>query len=101
MPAADILQAGGRNSWENLSEAAPILLARGDTDVLVVTDKFHVARSMAIASSVGPDPAPDARPRPHRSAGSRPFRTTPRRRWVWPSGRIIGFDHLNSIHAFG
>ena len=29
VPAADILQAGGRNSWQNLSEAAPALIAHG------------------------------------------------------------------------
>jgi uncharacterized SAM-binding protein YcdF (DUF218 family) len=100
LPAHDILQAGGNDSWENLSEAAPVLLAHGDRVVLVVTDPFHEDRSLAIASSVGLTPSPT------------PTRTSPIRGWSTVPyfaketlgvglGRIIGFDHLSAIHSLG
>ena len=100
VPAADILQAGGRDSWENLSEASPVLIARGDTDVLIVTDKFHVARSMAIASSVGltPHPTP-AQMSPISGFSAVPYYA--KETLGVAVGRIIGFDRLNSFHSFG
>lgn len=100
VPAADILEAGGRDSWQNLSEAAPVLIARGDTSVLMVTDKFHEARSMAIASSVGltPHPTP-TQTSPIHGLSALPYYA---KETVGVAvGRIIGFDHLNSIHSFG
>jgi uncharacterized SAM-binding protein YcdF (DUF218 family) len=100
VPAADILQAGGRDSWQNLADAAPVLIARGDTTVLMVTDKFHVARSMAIASSVGltPHPTP-AQMSPINGISAVPYYA---KETVGVAlGRIIGFDHLDSIHSFG
>jgi uncharacterized SAM-binding protein YcdF (DUF218 family) len=98
IPSHDILEAGGNDSWENLSEAAPLLRARGDRTVLVVTDPFHEDRSLAIASSVGLTPSPT------------PTKTSPIRGWSTVPyfaketvgvglGRIIGFDHLSTIHS--
>jgi uncharacterized SAM-binding protein YcdF (DUF218 family) len=98
VPTADILQAGGRDSWENLAQASPTLLARGEKVVLVVTDPFHEDRSLAIASSVGLTPSPT------------PTRTSPITGWSTVPyfaketvgvglGRIIGFDRLSSLHA--
>lgn len=98
VPAADILQSGGRDSWENLAQASPTLLARGEKVVLVVTDPFHEDRSLAIASSVGLTPSPT------------PTRTSPISGWSTVPyfaketvgvglGRIIGFDNLSSLHA--
>ena len=100
IPVADILQAGGRDSWENLSDAAPALIARGDTTVLVVTDKFHEARSMAIASSVGLTPHPT----PTQTSPINGFSAVPyyaKETLGVALGRIIGFDNLDSIHSFG
>ena len=100
VPAADILQAGGRNSWQNLEDASQLLIPRGDTDVLIVTDKFHVARSMAIASSVGltPHPTP-AQDSPINGLAALPYYA---KETVGVAiGRIIGFDNLDSIHSFG
>ena len=100
VPAADILQAGGRDSWQNLSAAAPILIARGDTTVLIVTDKFHVARSMAIASSVGLSPHPTpTQTSPISGISALPYYA--KETAGVALGRIIGFDHLNSINSFG
>lgn len=98
IPAADIVQVGGRDSWSNLSQAAGVLLDRGDRQVLVVTDRFHEDRSLAIATSVGLTGYPT------------PTTTSPIQ--GWPAvpyylkeavgvalGRIIGFDHLSSVHS--
>ncbi|MGC8463118.1 MAG: YdcF family protein [Acidimicrobiales bacterium] len=96
VPAADVLEAGGRDSWSNLADAAPLLQARHATDVLLVTDPFHEDRSLAIATDVGLHASPT------------PTQTSPIRGWsVVPYyakeavgvalGRIIGFDHLTAI----
>ena len=58
IPGRDIFEAGGSDSWENLSLAAPTLLRLGDDTVLIATDPFHEARSLAIASSLGLTPYP-------------------------------------------
>ncbi len=96
VPADDIMQAGGRTSWGNLSEAAPILIAHGDTTVLVVTDKFHEARSLAIASSVGLKPYPT----PTQYSPITGFSAVPyyAKETVGVAlGRIIGFERLDSF----
>jgi uncharacterized SAM-binding protein YcdF (DUF218 family) len=98
IPAADIVQVGGRDSWSNLSEAAGVLLERGDRQVLVVTDRFHEDRSLAIATSVGLTGYPT------------PTTTSPIQGWSTVPyylkeavgvglGRIIGFNHLSSVHS--
>jgi uncharacterized SAM-binding protein YcdF (DUF218 family) len=98
IPGRDIFESGGSDSWQNLSLAAPTLLARGDRAVLVVTDPFHEARSLAIASSVGLVPYPT------------PTGTSPIRGWATVPyyakealgvglGRIIGYSHLSQLHT--
>jgi uncharacterized SAM-binding protein YcdF (DUF218 family) len=96
IPAADIMQAGGRDSWDNLALAAPALIARGDTTVLVVTDPFHEARSLAIASSVGLTPFPTPAQHPAITGLSTvPFYA---KETVGVAvGRIIGFDRLDNL----
>lgn len=97
VPAGDILQAGGSNTYENVADAAPILLARHDTTVLVTTDPFHEDRSMAISSSFGLTSSPT------------PTQTSPIKGWSTVPyflkeavgvglGRIIGFNHLEWLH---
>ncbi len=98
IPAGDILEAGGNDSWDNLADAAPTLLARGDKTVLVVTDPFHEARSLAIASSVGLDPYPT----PTETSPIKGFSAVPyyAKETVGVAlGRIIGFDNLDSVHS--
>jgi uncharacterized SAM-binding protein YcdF (DUF218 family) len=98
IPAGDISQVGGRDSWENMALASGVLLERGDRQVLVVTDRFHEDRSLAIASSVGLTGYPT------------PTTTSPIRGWSAVPyylkeavgvglGRIIGFNHLSSVHS--
>jgi uncharacterized SAM-binding protein YcdF (DUF218 family) len=97
VPAADILEAGGNNTYENVADATPQLLARHATTVLVTTDPFHEDRSMAISSSFGLVPSPT------------PTRTSPITGWSTVPyflkeavgvglGRIIGFNHLEWLH---
>jgi uncharacterized SAM-binding protein YcdF (DUF218 family) len=94
VPVSAMVEVGGRNSYENLAQAAAILRPEGRTDVLVVTDGFHEDRSMAIATDVGLHPAPV------------PAVDSPLRGWpVVPYfaketlgvavGRIIGYQRLD------
>jgi len=94
VPTSDIVEVGGRNSYQNLSQAAAVLVPAHRTDVLIVTDGFHEDRSMAIATSVGLTPSPV------------PAVDSPLRGWsVVPYfaketigvavGRIIGYQRLD------
>jgi uncharacterized SAM-binding protein YcdF (DUF218 family) len=98
VPAPDILQAGGHDSYQNISEAAPQLVARGVSTVLVTTDPFHEYRSMAITSSFKLVPSPA------------PTQSSPISGWsTFPYflkeavgvgfGRVIGYNHLEWLHA--
>ena len=62
VPRADILEAGGDDSYQNVADAAPALKARHATVVLVATDPFHEDRSMAIATRPGPGAVADTDP---------------------------------------
>ncbi|MGD0393728.1 MAG: YdcF family protein [Acidimicrobiales bacterium] len=98
IPGRDILEAGGSNTWESLSEAAPSLLARGDRTVLIASDPFHEARCLAIASSLGLT----AYPTPTRTSPIKGFSTIPyfaKETVGMALGRIIGFDRLSSLHT--
>ncbi len=94
VPAADVLQAGGRNSWENLSDAARELVPAHRTDVLVVTDGFHEDRSMAIATAVGLHPSPvPAVDSPIRGTAVIPYFA--KEAVGVAVGRIIGYQRLD------
>jgi uncharacterized SAM-binding protein YcdF (DUF218 family) len=98
VPSADILQAGGHNSYQNISEATPELVSHGVTTVLVTTDPFHEYRSMAITSSFKLTPSPT------------PTRVSPISGWATVPyflkeavgvgfGRLIGYNHLEWLHT--
>jgi len=98
VPRSAILQAGGDDSYQNIADAQPALLAHGDRVILVTTDPFHEDRSMAIASNLGLQPSPT------------PTQTSPITGWsTLPYfvketvgvglGRIIGYNHLEWLHA--
>ena len=96
VPASAILEAGGRSSWANLALAARPLLARGDSEVLVVTDPFHEDRSMAIATDVGLEPHPTpTRTSPIRGASVVPYFLETVAGVAL--GRIVGYERLHSI----
>lgn len=97
VPASDIVQAGGDNTYENIQDAAAKLSARKTRVVLVTTDPFHEDRSMAIASELDLNPSPT------------PTMTSPITGWSRVPfflkeavgvglGRIIGFNHLEWLH---
>ena len=98
IPGRDIFEAGGSDSWENLSLAAPTLLRHGDDTVLIATDPFHEARSLAIASSLGLTPYPTpTRTSPIRGTATIPYFA---KETVGVGlGRIIGWDHLSELHT--
>lgn len=98
IPSDEILQAGGNDTWESLSQAAPELLARGDRTVLMVTDPFHEDRSMAIASSLDLIPYPT----PTHTSPITGFSTVPyyAKETVGVAlGRIIGFGRVSALHT--
>ncbi len=98
IPSQDILQTGGSNTWESLSQAAPALLARGDRTVLIASDPFHEARCLAVASTVGLT----AYPTPTRTSPIKGFSTIPyfaKETVGMALGRIIGFSRLSSLHS--
>jgi len=98
IPASQILEVGGSDSYENLADAAPRLKALGVSTVLIATDGFHEDRSMAIASGLGFRPWPT------------PTRTSPITGWsTLPYfakealdvglGRIVGYHTLSRWHV--
>lgn len=101
IPGRDILESGGSDSWENLAEASPVLRERGADTVLLVSDPFHEARSLSIATDVGLVPYPT----PAQHSPITGWSTVPyyAKETVGVAvGRIIGFDRLSSLHtSFG
>ena len=97
VPATAVVQVGGRDSWENLSLAAPAVEARGSRTVIIVTDPFHEARCLAIASSVGLQ----AWPTPTRTSPLTGLATVPyyAKETVGVAvGRLVGYGHLGTLH---
>ncbi len=75
-----------------------MLLAHGDSTVLMVTDPFHEDRSLAIASDLGlvPYPTP-TRTSPIKGCSTVPYYA---KETVGVAlGRIIGFNRLSSLHV--
>jgi len=96
VPAANILEVGGDDSWTNLSLAAVALHQRGLTTVLIVTDGFHEDRSLAIASNVGLQ----AWPSPTTNSPIKGWATFPyyAKETVGVAlGRIIGYSRLHRL----
>jgi uncharacterized SAM-binding protein YcdF (DUF218 family) len=96
VPSTAIVEAGGDDTWQSLSDVAPMLKARGDTKILMVTDPFHEDRSMAIASQLGLTPYPTPTP------------TSPITGWATVPyflkeavgvsvGRVVGYQHLHAL----
>jgi uncharacterized SAM-binding protein YcdF (DUF218 family) len=97
VPLNDILQAGGNTTYQNVADAAPELLARHATTVLVTTDPFHEDRSMAIVSSFDLTPSPT----PTQDSPIRGWSTVPyflKEAAGVGLGRVIGYNHLEWLH---
>ena len=98
VPASAILEAGGNNTYENIADAQRQLAAHGARVVLVTTDPFHEDRSMAIASELSLVPSPT----PTQSSPIRGWSTVPyflKETVGVGLGRIIGYNHLEWLHA--
>jgi uncharacterized SAM-binding protein YcdF (DUF218 family) len=93
VPAADLAEVGGDDTWQNLSLAAPVLKARGATTVLIVTDPFHEHRSLAIATDQGLTPYPTPNP-PGVISGVHTVPYYLRETLAVGVGRIIGYQHI-------
>jgi len=96
VPAGDIVEGGGDDSWRNLTSVAPALRAKGVHTVLVVTDPFHEDRSMAIASALGFGPYPT----PTHTSPITGFATVPyflKEALGVGLGRVIGFQNLHAL----
>ncbi len=100
LPAHDIVQAGGNDSWANLSDAANALRARDLNEVLLVTDGFHEDRSLAIASGLGlkvwPVPATDS---PIKGWSAVPYFA--KETLGVGLGRLFGYSRLHDLVASG
>jgi uncharacterized SAM-binding protein YcdF (DUF218 family) len=96
VPSSAILEAGGSDSYENLSGAAALLRPRGDDSVLIATDPFHEDRSLAIASALGltgyPTPTESS---PIHGLSAVPFFL--REAVAVSIGRVVGYGRLSSL----
>ena len=98
VPAADVAEVGGSDSWANLSQAAALLHRRGERTVVIATDGFHEYRSLAIASDVGLT----AHPVPAVTSPIRGWSTVPyfaKETLAVAVGRIVGYSHLHSFDS--
>jgi uncharacterized SAM-binding protein YcdF (DUF218 family) len=97
VPAADVAQAGGDDTYDNIADAAAKLRGHPDKGVLVTTDPFHEDRSMAIASGFSLSPSPT----PTQSSPISGWSTVPyfmKEAVGVGFGRIIGYNHLEWMH---
>ena len=98
VPRSAILEAGGDDSYENIADAQPTLIAHDARVVLVTTDPFHEDRSMAISTDLGLKPSPT----PTQSSPIRGWSTLPyfvKETIGVGFGRIIGYNHLEWLHS--
>lgn len=96
VPTADILQAGGADSYQNIAYAAPAMRARHIRTVLCVTDPFHEDRSMAILSTFNFTPTPT----PTQTSpikGTATIKYFAREGLAVSLGRIIGYGNLSAL----
>lgn len=97
VPASDVVQVGGRTTWQNLSLASALLEHRGLHQVLIATDGFHEDRCLAIASELGLD----AKPVPATNSPIKGWSTFPyfvKETAAVAIGRVIGYSHLEWLH---
>jgi uncharacterized SAM-binding protein YcdF (DUF218 family) len=100
VPPGDVVQVGGRTTWESLILAGAVLDHKGVKKVLIVTDGFHEDRCMAIATELGLEP----KPAPATSSPIRGWSAFPyfmKETAAVALGRIIGYSHLEWLHGLG
>lgn len=97
VPKSDVLQVGGRTTWQNLSLASAVLKNKGLHDVLIATDGFHEDRCLAISTELGLQ----AKPVPATNSPIKGWSTFPyfmKETAAVAVGRIIGYSHLEWLH---
>jgi uncharacterized SAM-binding protein YcdF (DUF218 family) len=92
------LEVDGRSSYESIAASARFLRDEGVDDVIIVSDGWHLARSAAIARSVGLDAHPSPATDSAYSAGSA-ARQMLRETVGLSVGRVIGFRRLDNLSA--
>jgi uncharacterized SAM-binding protein YcdF (DUF218 family) len=98
VPSSAVVEVGGRTTWQNLTLAAAVLERRGLHQVLIATDGFHEDRCLAISSELGLQ----ARPVPATNSPIRGWSTFPyfmKETAAVAIGRVIGYSHLEWLHA--
>ncbi len=100
VPNSAVWQVDGRTTWQSLSLAATKLKDKGLQHVLIVTDGFHEDRCLAIASGFGLQ----AKPVPTTNSPIKGWSTFPyfmKETAAVAIGRVIGYSHLEWLHAVG
>lgn len=96
-------EVDGTTSYESLAASARFLAAEGIDEVILVSDGWHLERSVAIARDVGLRPLPSPTPTsPYSSLGA--LRQMVREAIGVAAGRVIGFrrlDRLSTLAAGG
>jgi uncharacterized SAM-binding protein YcdF (DUF218 family) len=98
VPSSAVVEVGGRTTWQNLTLAAAVLERRGLHQVLIATDGFHEDRCLAISSELGLQ----AKPVPATNSPIRGWSTFPyfmKETAAVAIGRVIGYSHLEWLHA--
>lgn len=94
VPASSIVaEESGRSTWESLANIAPVLRAEGVRTVVVVTNPYHLQRSLLSLRELGftaVGDATDSNPLPTAEAAAR----TIREGVGVAIGRIVGFERL-------
>jgi len=95
VPAPDILNGFGDDTWQNVSTALPTMKAHHIVTVLTVTDPFHEYRAMAISSSQGLQPLPSPVPNSPTIKHSL-WKYYLKETFDVGVGRIVGYGRLSS-----
>jgi len=97
VPQSKILREDtGRDSWQSLSAAADFLEARGDRDVLLVSDPFHDERISLMAAELGLTPfVSPTRTSPIRGLSVLPYFA--KETLEVAVGRVVGFRRLVGV----
>ena len=96
VPASDIVEVAGTDSWQELVDASAALRGRHLDDVLLVTDGFHEDRSLAIATEVGLHASPvPATGSPIKGWAAFPYFA--KETLGVGLGRVFGYAHLHVL----
>lgn len=93
---AILAEASGTTTFESLDAIAPVLLARGLREVMLVTDPYHAYRSQLTADEVGLDAHVSSTPTSVVTGWGSARRHLEEAAGV-ALGRLVGFDRLSDL----